>query len=111
LDGSTRAGVHTATRGDGIAKSGGITPTTRCATPSTVTVRPTAAGSPPSRSRHSSCETTATGAAPRRVSSAVITRPWRARTPSVANRLSVTAEATTRAGSSPARTLTSLGQP
>ncbi len=76
-----------------------MTPTTVKTRSSSRTVRPTAAGSPPKRSRQSRSERTATGAAFGASSEAASPRPSRGRVRSIAKTLPVTVPPTTSAGS------------
>jgi hypothetical protein len=70
----------------GKRKSRGTTPTTSCGEPSSVIVRPTAAGSPPKRRRQKPSVTTTASLAP---SSGRNVRPTIGANPIVANRFGV----------------------
>ena len=69
--------------------------------PSSVTLLPTADGSPPYRFFHAGHESSATLSLPRRSSSSAKTRPYAGCTPSALKKLPVAAPALTRSARSP----------
>lgn len=82
---------------------GGSTPTTVCAIPSTLTLRPRARAGPPSARAASAWLTTATLSAPGGSSRGSMSRPAAGRTPSARKKPEVTLPVCTRSGSPPAR--------